>query len=68
MTDRRKLAPPPGVTLVGDGWEGIVVVPFTTRCKHGETDCEACGTSNLRDVKHSTRGGRGRVAQLRRKP
>jgi hypothetical protein len=48
----------------------IVVIPDTTRCKHGTSDCKKCGTSNRRDVTHSTEGGRGKIARLRknRKP
>jgi hypothetical protein len=39
-----------------------------TTCKHRAGDCEACGTTDRRDVTHKTRGGRGVVAEkLRRR-
>jgi len=40
------------------------VVPDTTKCKHREGACEKCGTTDRRDVKHTTQKGRGRVAQI----
>ncbi len=43
------------------------VVPDTTKCKHREGACEKCGTTDRRDVKHTTKDGRGRVAQIREK-
>jgi hypothetical protein len=36
----------------------------TTKCKHGLGDCEVCGTSNERDVLHTTIGGKGRIGNL----
>jgi hypothetical protein len=38
-----------------------------TKCRHGSTDCVRCGTSNRRDVIHSTVGGEGKVAKLRKR-
>ncbi len=38
-----------------------------TRCKHGAGECEECGTTDRRDVLHSTRGGVGSVGRLFRK-
>jgi len=35
-----------------------------TACKHGRTECERCGTTDRRDVRHTTRNGRGVVASL----
>jgi hypothetical protein len=35
-------------------------------CKHGNADCDSCGTSERRDVRHRTVGGRGVVGRLRR--
>lgn len=40
--------------------------PDNTRCKHGTADCEACGSSNRRDAKHTTKNGRGAVGSLRK--
>jgi hypothetical protein len=40
-------------------------LPPVTRCKHGPGDCERCGTSDRRDVRHSTVKGRGAVGILR---
>jgi hypothetical protein len=48
-------------------YETIAVVPSDTRCKHGDADCEACGTTSKRDALHTTRGGRGVVGRLGRK-
>ena len=45
------------------GW-GTVVEP-TAVCKHGTGSCEECGTTNRRDVVHTTQGGRGAVGRLR---
>ncbi len=47
-------------------WCGHVEEPRTA-CKHRSGDCPACGTSNLRDVKHTTHGGVGAVGALRRR-
>lgn len=47
-----------------DSW---APVPPKTRCKHGAGDCEGCGTTDRRDVEHTTIGGRGAVARLRRR-
>ena len=43
------------------------VIPDVTKCKHREGTCEKCGTTDRRDVKHTTQKGRGRVAQIREK-
>lgn len=40
--------------------------PEVTVCKHGKGSCEACGTTNRRDVKHKTTGGKGVVGKLSR--
>lgn len=50
-----------GVDMYGWG----TPIPDQTVCKHGEGSCEACGTTNRRDVVHTTTGGRGAVGQLR---
>lgn len=47
-----------------DYWPPEPQQPVTS-CKHGPGDCEACGTTDRRDVKHTTRGGKGVVAALR---
>jgi hypothetical protein len=39
--------------------------PSTTRCKHGNDDCDRCGTASRRDAKHTTINGRGKVARLK---
>jgi len=36
----------------------------TTACKHGRDECGVCGTTNLRDVRHTTIDGRGVVARI----
>ena len=51
---------------VHDGGDPVPAPPPVTSCKHGLGDCERCGTSDARDVRHSTRGGRGAVARIRR--
>lgn len=38
-----------------------------TVCKHGEGSCEECGTTNRRDVRHTTEGGRGAIGRLFRR-
>jgi len=38
--------------------------PAPTVCKHGEGSCEECGTTNRRDMPHTTVGGRGAVGRL----
>ena len=45
----------------------LEVAPPTTACKHGEYECEPCGTSDTRDALHTTRGGKGAVARLGRR-
>lgn len=40
------------------------VVPDATCCKHGGGSCETCGTTNRRDHKHKTNGGKGLVARI----
>lgn len=47
-----------------DYWHFEVIVP-TTCCKHGQDECERCGTTNRRDAKHRTIGGRGLVARIK---
>ncbi len=42
-------------------------LPPRTSCKHGAGDCEECGTTDRRDVGHTTIGGQGAVARLRRR-
>lgn len=37
-----------------------------TTCKHGLEECERCGTTDRRDARHTTVGGRGLVARLER--
>lgn len=49
--------------LLNWGWG--FVIPHTTSCKHGDGDCDECGTSDRRDVKHTTRGGKGVVGRLK---
>jgi hypothetical protein len=34
-------------------------------CKHGEGSCETCGTTDRREVVHTTEGGLGAVGKLR---
>jgi hypothetical protein len=38
--------------------------PAPTVCKHGEGSCEECGTTNRRDMPHSTTGGLGSIGRL----
>lgn len=38
-----------------------------TTCKHGDGDCESCGTTERRDVVHVTERGVGKVGRLTRK-
>lgn len=47
-----------------DSWDPV---PTKTSCKHGPGDCEECGTTDRRDVAHTTIDGRGAVARLRRR-
>ncbi|HZL93677.1 MAG TPA: hypothetical protein VFB99_08535 [Vicinamibacterales bacterium] len=52
-----------------DGWtlDWMIEVPHTNPpCKHGRHDCDACGTHDERDFRHTTIGGRGVVARIRR--
>ena len=46
---------------------GFIEVPPTTSCKHGAGACEDCGTTDRRDVVHTTRGGRGAVGRIKRR-
>lgn len=41
-------------------------IPDNTLCKHGVGECETCGTTNTRDAIHTTVGGRGVVARIKR--
>ncbi len=52
----------------GAGWNDwyMSVIPPTTCCKHGDGSCEACGTTDRRDHKHKTLGGKGLVARIPR--
>ncbi len=56
----------PKRTYLGDGWT-YTVVPFNTKCKHGVGDCEACGSYERTDRRHTTIGGKELVARLRDK-
>jgi hypothetical protein len=56
----------PPLTTTIDYWP-MTVPPPTTACKHGEYECETCGTSDTRDALHTTRGGKGAVARLGRR-
>lgn len=50
-----------------DGWalDWMVEVRHTNpQCKHGRHDCNACGTHDERDYRHTTIGGRGAVARM----
>ena len=42
----------------------FTIVKNCTCCKHGDGPCESCGTTNKRDYKHKTRGGKGVVARI----
>jgi hypothetical protein len=55
-------------SIIYDGPNSIVEIVSTTACKHGRQDCPNCGTTSRRDVTHKTRGGRGSVGKLRKKP
>ena len=48
---------------------GCVVVhnKSTTTCKHGVGNCDVCGTNERTDKKHTTVGGTGLVARLRKR-
>lgn len=65
MTSRQRVpepfSPPRRPTL----WEQDPV-PDPTACKHGLGECERCGTSRARDALHTTTGGRGKVATIKR--
>lgn len=37
-----------------------------TACRHGREECSRCGTTDRRDVRHRSAGGRGVVGQLLR--
>lgn len=56
---RNRMGAPPGP-------ESVLEVPPSTACKHGRLSCKVCGTSDRRDVVHTTWGGAGKVARLRR--
>jgi len=51
-----------GKSGMAPSWETPRLEPAI--CKHGKGSCEACGTTNRRDVAHTTEGGRGAVARL----
>jgi hypothetical protein len=71
MKPKPLLPPPPEVSeYVEDthiGSFGGEILEDYTVCKHGKGDCEKCGTTNKRDVVHTTRGGVEVVGALRRK-
>lgn len=46
-------------------WPVEVVEP-TVKCKHCSGGCELCGTTDRRDVMHTTVRGRGKVARIKR--
>ena len=50
----------------GAGWNDwhFTVIKPSTCCKHGQGECELCGTTDRRDYKHRTRGGKGVVARI----
>lgn len=66
MKKRWPKPPVAGPPIIDDSlWTGpMPVVPNTAQCKHGLGDCETCGTTNRRDVLHTTEGGRGAVGKL----
>lgn len=47
-----------------DCWH-LEEVKSSTACKHGEQDCEVCGTSSRRDYKHKTVGGNGLIGRIK---
>jgi hypothetical protein len=61
-----KAKPGVSVSVYGPGLYNTIVI-HNTKCKHGDGDCEVCGTTDLADRKHSTVNGEGKVARLRRK-
>jgi hypothetical protein len=38
-----------------------------TKCRHKKGTCDKCGTSDDKDVIHSTKGGNGKIAKLTKK-
>lgn len=52
-------------SFVGTHSWSYCILPDTTACKHGTHDCEICGTSSRRDVKHQTVGGKGLIARIK---
>lgn len=46
-------------------WWPVELLPSQTACKHGEMDCERCGTTSRRDTLHGTKNGKGRIARIR---
>ena len=50
----------------GAGWNDwhMVELKPETCCKHGAGECETCGTTDRRDYKHKTVGGKGAVARI----
>lgn len=54
-------------TDTGSGFDDLLppVLKIARACKHGVLDCQACGTTERRDVLHTTQGGRGVVGRLR---
>jgi len=55
---------PTGNVCTGWGIESWGWPKAITSCKHGLGECEVCGTTDRRDVRHATRGGAGAVGQL----
>lgn len=51
-------------TVLNVNWSTVSIPQDDTKCKHGTQSCEKCGTSEWRDVKHTTVGGKGVVGNL----
>lgn len=54
-------------TILGDGWVYSEELKPSTKCKHGQIECDRCGTAARSDKLHTTVGGKGLVARLREK-
>jgi hypothetical protein len=66
MSTYPKLRPPIATILdpLADVWP-FAFAEVTAHCKHGPGECDRCGTSEL-DTRHTTIGGRGFVARIRK--
>lgn len=53
-----------GISGAAPSWESPRPTP--TLCKHGLGSCETCGTTTRREARHTTSGGKGAVARLKR--